>query len=308
MFRTSSLALLAFVLFATAAQGESAHDIVAGADKVRNPDRPFRVTATVIDYKSGQAAGKNVYTVYSKLDPSTGQFRDVMLYVEPPRDAGKMLLLNGSNLWFYDPASRRSVRISPQEKLSGQASAGDVLTENLAVDYTPTILGAETIQDASKQQRACWHLDLKAANDGATYNRVEYWVEQSTNYPIKAKFYADSGGLLKVLYYRDYEKRGDRMAPSQAVIIDAVDSTLVTTVDLSEPRLQDIPDAWFQRDYLPHPEVRLMRIFAIAALCLIAYGAGRPRRSRSRSRPAGCETTRRIHRPPRPAISMLKAI
>lgn len=251
MSKTSNLALIAFALFATAAQGQSARDIVAAADKVRNPDRPFRITATVIDYKSGQAVGKNVYTVYSKLDPTTGQFRDVMLYVDPPRDAGKMLLLNGDNLWFYDPASRESVRIPPQEKLSGQASAGDVLTENLAVDYAPTIIGTETIQDASKQ-RVCWHLNLEAADDAATYNRVEYWVEQNTDDPIKAKFYADSGGLLKVLYYRDYAKRGDRIAPAQAVIIDAVDSTLVTTVDLGEPHFQDIPDAWFERDYLPH--------------------------------------------------------
>jgi len=26
----------------------------------------------------------------------------------------------------------------------------------------------------------------------------------------------------------------------------------VTTVDLGEPHYQDIPDAWFERDYLPH--------------------------------------------------------
>jgi outer membrane lipoprotein-sorting protein len=244
--------ILAFAAFSTMACAESAHDIVAGADKVRNPDRPFRVAATVIEYKSGQATDKNVFDVYSKMDPATGQFRDVMVYVEPPRDAGKMLLLNGANLWFYDPASRQSVRISPQQKLAGQASAGDVLTENLAVDYTPSILGIETIDDANRQQRNCWHLELKAANDAATYNRVEYWVEKDTDDPIKAKFYADSGSLLKTLYYRNFVKRGERNAPAQAVIVDAVDSALVTTVDIGEPHFQDIPDAWFQRDYLPH--------------------------------------------------------
>jgi outer membrane lipoprotein-sorting protein len=220
---------MAFAAVATAAQAQSAHDIVAGADRVRNPDRPFRITATVIDYRSGQPFGKNVYTVYSKLDPSTGQFRDVMLYIEPPRDAGKMLLLNGNNLWFYDPASQQSVRISPQEKLAGQASAGDVLTENLAVDYTPAIIGTETTEDASQRPHTCWHLELKAANDAATYNHAEYW-----------------------LYYRGFTQSGDRVAPRQAVIVDAVDSQLVTTVDLDQPHFQDIPDAWFRRDYLPH--------------------------------------------------------
>jgi hypothetical protein len=93
---------------------------------------------------------------------------------------------------------------------------------------------------------------LKAAGDAATYNRVEYWVEQASYFPIKAKFYADSGGLLKVLYYRDYLKRGDRVSPTQAVIIDAVDATLVTVVDFGDLHFQDIPDSWFHRDYLPH--------------------------------------------------------
>jgi outer membrane lipoprotein-sorting protein len=246
-----SLFVLAIV-FATAANAQTAKDIVARADKVRNPDKPFRVTATVTDYKSGQARGRNVFTVYSKLDPATGQFRDLMRYDAPPRDAGKMLLLNGNNLWFYDPASKQSVRISPLEKLTGEASAGDVLTENLAVDYSASVLGEEVIEDASHQQRQCWHLLLKAADDAATYNRAEYWVEKDSYRPIKAKFYADSGALLKILYYRNFVARDGGIVPAQAIILDAVDATLVTTVDLSDPHFQEIPDAWFQRDYLPN--------------------------------------------------------
>ncbi|MGN6149884.1 MAG: outer membrane lipoprotein-sorting protein [Rhizomicrobium sp.] len=242
-----------FVLaFATTAQAQSAREIVAAADAVRNPDKPFQVTATLIDYKSGTPIGRNIYSVYSKLDPATGQFRDVMVYVFPPRDAGKILLLNGSNLWFYDPASRASVRISPQQKLSGQASAGDVLTENLAVDYDAAIVGTDTIEDGNREPRVCWHLELKAASGAATYNRIEYWVEKTSNNPIKAKFYADSGTLLKILYYRNYAMRDGRPRPTQAVIIDAVDSSLVTTADFGEAHVLDIPDAWFARDYLPH--------------------------------------------------------
>jgi hypothetical protein len=250
MFKLT-LAILGMALPLPAA-AQSARDMVAGADKVRNPERPFRVNATVIEYKSGRPMDKNTFAVYSKVDPATGQFRDVMIYVSPPRDAGKMLLLNGSNLWFYDPASRQSVRISPQQKLTGEASAGDVLSENLAVDYNATLAGTDSIDDASRQRRTCWRLELSAAGDAATYKRVEYWVEQGSYNPIKAKFYADSGELLKVLYYRNFVQRGDRVSPAQAVIIDAVDSSLVTVVDIGELHFQEIPDSWFQRDYLPH--------------------------------------------------------
>lgn len=256
MCKTPGTALCAALISLTAllapARAQNAQDIVAGADHVRNPDKPFHTTVTTIEYNSGKPTDKNVFSVYSKIDPQTKQFRDLVIYVDPPRDAGKMVLFRGNVLWFFDPASKDSIRIPPQQTLMGQASAGDILTENLAVNYTASLLGSETIDDAERRKRDCWHLDLKAANDGATYNRVEYWVEKASSYPIKAKFYSDSGRLLKVLYYRNFAPGLDGIRPAQAVIIDAVDPALVTTLDFSDSQYRDIPDFWFQRDYLPH--------------------------------------------------------
>lgn len=241
-----SLALSALV---SAAQADTAQQIVASADKVRNPDKPFRSTATLVAYNSGRPVDKNVFTVFSKVDAATGQFRDLVIYVDPPRDAGKTMLFAGQYLWFYDPASKDSVRISPQQQLVGQAAAGDVLTVNFAVDYAASLIGTETIADAGGKNRTCSHIDLKPAKASAIYNRIEYWVEQGTDFPVKAKFYSDSGQLLKILYYRGQKTRN---SPEQAVILDAVNPALVTTVDFSEAKFQDIPDSWFQRDYLPH--------------------------------------------------------
>lgn len=251
---TSLKALFAAtVLFAAtaASAAETAQDIVAKADAIRNAGHPFRTTTVLTEYRSGQPSDRNVLVVYSKVDPATKQFRNLARYVDPPRDAGKMVLL-GSVLWFYDPATKDSVRISPQQRLIGQAAIGDVLTANLAIDYTSTLLDEETIEDAARQSRKCWHLDLKAASETATYNHIEYWVEQGSFDPIKAKFFTDSGRVLKVLYYRNFQQRLDAVRPTQAVIIDAVDSSLVTVVDFSDSKYQDIPDIWFQRDYLPH--------------------------------------------------------
>jgi len=236
---------------AVAAHAQTAPEIVAGTDKVRNPGQPFRATDTLTEYVSGKARAQDVLVVYAKENPATRQFRNLIRYVEPPRDAGKMVLLDGTVLWFYDPSSKASVRISPQQRLIGQASSGDVLTVNLAVDYAPTLTGDETIQDAGRQDRQCWHLDLKAATGQATYNRIEFWIEHGTFYPIKAKFYSDSGRLLKILYYRGFEDRLGAVRPTEAIIIDAVDSSLVTTLKFGDYRFQDIPEAWFQRDFLP---------------------------------------------------------
>ena len=162
---------------------QTAQDIVAEADEVRNPGQPFRTTDTLTEYVSGKPKDQDQLVVYAKEDPATHQFRNLVRYVEPPRDAGKMALLDDRNLWFYDPASKASVRISPQQRLIGQAAIGDVLTVNFVVDYAGGLLGDETIADAERQQRLCWHLDLKAATDTAIYNRVEYWVEHGNFHP-----------------------------------------------------------------------------------------------------------------------------
>jgi outer membrane lipoprotein-sorting protein len=233
----------------------SAQDIVAAADKTRNPGQPFRLTNTLVEYTDGKPTDRVVLVVFAKEDKQTHQFSNLVRYVDPPRDSGKMVLMNGSNMWFYDPSSKVSVRISPQQRLMGQASDGDVVTANLAKDYTAKLVGEETLEDADRKNRDCWHLDLKAANDEAVYSRIEYWVEKGTFRPVKGKFYSDSGRLLKIAYYHKYIEQLGGMRPSETIIIDAVDQNLVTTMTNADMQAQDIPDAWFQREYLPRVKV-----------------------------------------------------
>jgi len=253
----AGIVAFALALFlGAAAHAQTAQDIVAATDKVRNPSKPFRTVLKLTEYVGGKERDHDSLTVFSKEDPSTRQFRNLVQYVEPARDAGKRVLLDGHSLWFYDPDSKESVRISAQQRLIGQAAVGDILTVNLAADYTASVLATEKIDDATHQPRECWHLELKAANDVATYNRVEYWVEQGTFYPIKGKFYSDSGRLLKILYFRNFAERLGAVRPSEAIIIDAVDSSLATTATFGDYAWQDIPEAWFQRDFLPRLQIK----------------------------------------------------
>ena len=248
-------ALVAIAGYAAAASAQTAQEIVVATDKVRNASQPFRSTLVLTEFVSGQERSHSGFVLFSKQNEA-GQFRNLLQYVDPPRDAGKRVLLDGRSFWFFDPASQMSVRISAQQRLVGQAAIGDVLTVNLAADYSATIAGTESIDDAARQKRTCWHLDLKAATDTAVYNRVEYWVEQGTFRPVKGKFYSDSGRLLKVIYYRNFVERLGAVRPGDAVIIDAVDSSLATIATFGESRFQEVPDAWFQRDFLPRLQIR----------------------------------------------------
>lgn len=230
----------------------SAQEIVQRADEVRNPKKPFALENTLTEYDSGKAKSELKLTVFAKEDPGTGQYKNVVLYRSPARDAGKIVLLNGTKMWFYDPASKASVRISPQQRLIGQAAEGDVVTANLSHDYAAKLIASESIDDADRKKHNCFHLDLKPAKEEAVYSRIEYWVDEASFQPIKGKFYSDSGRLLKIAYYHNYEKQLGALRPTEIIIIDAVNSKLVTTMNFSRLREKNIPENWFSRDYLPH--------------------------------------------------------
>jgi hypothetical protein len=249
---TRLVIIIIIIAAATAvASADPAKDIVEAADRARNPQKPFHQTLTLVNFEHAKARDRTVLAIDAKIDAATGQFKNLVRYVDPPRDAGKLVLLDASKMWFYDPASKASVRISAQQRLTGQASTGDVLTVNLAHDYTARVAGQETIKDADHHDRAVWHLELTAATADAMYGRLDYWVERDTARAVKGKFYSDSGRLLKIAYYRKFVDVLGAVRPTEVVIIDAVDASLVTTVTASDLRERELPDAWFQRDYLP---------------------------------------------------------
>jgi hypothetical protein len=236
----------------------AAQTVIARSDAVRNSDKPFQMNLRLTEYVSGSARNEVLLRVYSKADQASGQFKNLVLYREPPRDLGKAVLMNGTTMWFYDPASKTSVRISPQQRLIGQASEGDVVTVNFAKDYSAKLVGpadGETLADADRIPRTCWHLDLAPSNDSAIYGRVEYWVEKDTYRPVKGKFYSDSGRLLKIAYYHNYKEQLGALRPSEIILIDAVNSKLITTMNSSDHQARDIPDSWYQREFLPRLKV-----------------------------------------------------
>jgi hypothetical protein len=229
----------------------SADDIVTAVERLLVPVPAFRMSNSIVQFEKGAEISRVKVAVFTKLQETTGKWLDIVQYVDPPRDSGKTLLNDGDALWFYDPASRASLRISMQQRLLGQASNGDVLTINYSRDYRARLVGDAAIDDADKVRHDCHVVEFTAASDAAVYGRLEYWIDKGTHAIIKGKCYADSGQLLKLVYYRDRQSALGAMRPMQAILIDAVNTSLMTTLNFSDFRAVDIPDAWFQRSYLP---------------------------------------------------------
>lgn len=246
------LACMLLALSVPAWAGLSAQDILQRSDAVRNPARSFSLLTTLISYKNGKQHESSQLRLYSRADPHGGQFRSLLRFTRPQRDAGKLTLKSGRDLWLYDPTSRASVPISPQQRLLGQAANGDVVTANWALDYRARMVGEEQIEDGERQLRDCYRLHLTAANPDAAYPSMELWVDKTDFKSRKAEFYALNGNLLKTTWYRRYQQALDGVRPTEAVIIDAVNAQLVTVLHYQDFAWYDVPEAWLQRDFLPH--------------------------------------------------------
>lgn len=240
----------AFLAAAPARANPSAQEILTASDAVRNPGQPFKVTITLTEFEKGRQVDSSTLTSYARTIDASGQFASLVRFVQPARDTGKLMLKNGNDLWFFDPGTKASVRISPQQRLMGQASNGDVITVNFARDYKATVAGEETIQDGERRSRRTVKLALSPISEDATYGGIELWVDADSSAPLKAKLFADSGRLLKTAYYRRFQLQMGTERPTETVIIDGLNSQSVTLVRFSDYGARNMPVSWFQRDYL----------------------------------------------------------
>jgi hypothetical protein len=251
LHRRQLLLLPALLAARAVAAAPDAQELLAASDEIRNPGRPFSLFNRLVEYRDGKETADIGLVVYAKADPHSGQYRTLVRFVSPARDANKLMLKNGNDLWFYDPASKSSIRLSPQQRLLGQVANGDVITVNFARDYQARLVGEEEIIDGERQKRRCHKLELAASSPDVTYHAIEMWVEVGSRKPLKGRFFAESGKLLKTAYFRRWQLQLGMERPSETVIIDGLEPNWLTVMRYSEYAFRDVPDAWLQRDYLP---------------------------------------------------------
>ena len=245
------LLCLLWSLAITCSAAVDAQKILAASDAVRNPGRPFSVNVTLTEFQGGSRVDASSMINFSRTMEEGGQFASIISFTQPARDAGKLMLKNGNDLWFYDPSTKATVRISPQQRLLGQAANGDVVTVNLARDYKATLVAEEEVSDGDRRLRRAYKLGLEPSTEDATYGRVELWVSTQNSSPIKGLFFAESGRLLKTVFYRRYSTQLGVERPTELVIIDGINPQSVTLMRLTDYVARSIPVRWFQREYLP---------------------------------------------------------
>ena len=214
----------------------TADEILKRADLVRAPDDPFTLKMNVTAYR-GKEAINETSVVVNNYDFA----RSLVEFVSPPRDAGRKLLRVSENMWVRIPSSRRAIRITPQQRLLGQASNADVMGTNYAADYTAQLLGDEEVTSYEGTPESCYKLELVKKTPAASYHRLIYWVEKESSRPIKSEFYTQTGRLLKTAHFTDYGDALGAMRPGRVVIVNAVNKEEYTVLEIVNYGKSNLP-------------------------------------------------------------------
>ena len=218
----------------------AARSILEKADRIRFPQEGFQVEVAVTSTSSGEVTEERKYRVLSKGNDNT-----VVMITEPASERGQIMLMKGRDLWIFLPNVSQPVRLSLAQRLTGQVANGDLARANFVGDYTPKLLRTEAIDGEPHQV-----LELTAVDRGVTYQRVVYWVRQSSAEPQAAEFYSVSNRLLKTCKYQNFTKMAGRIRPARLVLEDGLRKGEKSILDYSAMKLRDLPDKIFTKEYL----------------------------------------------------------
>lgn len=226
--------LISFKLFAT---DLDPNEIVRKADLKRglgNVSHSFNVTITNQD---------------DKLEVFQVDFKDVNTSItnqtRPERARGRKLLMKDYDIWLFTPNIKKPLRISLEQKLTGEVANGDIARTNYSEDYDSTLLGTE-----KRGAVEVYRLELKAKNKKVTYGRIEYIVTKLDFTPIEATFYALSGKALKSAEFSDFKQIQGMSRATKMTIRDYLQKDKFSVLVFSDHKLQKFDDSMFNKDRL----------------------------------------------------------
>jgi len=215
--------------------------LLQAADRYRTGAERLQVETLVTTTRAdGSADKERRYTVFVQ-----DQHRSLVL-MRSPAEAGQKVLMLGDDFWLLMPGSQRAMRITPSQKLLGDASTGDIATLSWAEDYDGRLVGEERCEPEGPA-RPCLHLTLQARRKGVSYQRIELWLGQARHEPVRAELYVQSDKLAKRARFV-LDKAGTLV--SEMLLQDELGSRAQTRVQYLSRQPKAVPENWLNPMFL----------------------------------------------------------
>ncbi len=219
------------------AWGQDLDTLLRDADRYRMSADNLQVETLVQTYSaSGELDKERRYTVFAQAG------RQSLVLMQSPAEQGQKVLMLGDDFWLLMPNSQRPLRITPMQKLLGDASTGDIATLSWSGDYRAELVGEEPCQP-NEQARQCLHLSLHATRKGVTYSRIELWLGKTRHEPVRADLYVQSDKLAKqARFIADRPERPTRIDVME--LSDQLGNGRRTRIEYLSRQVRRVPESW----------------------------------------------------------------
>lgn len=197
----------------------------------------FSFTLNNISYKQNKQKNHNQLSI-QVLDDSS-----LVEYLTPARQKGRKILKQGSNMWLHLPGTRNILRITPAQRLLGEASNGDVTGTTFSQDYQATLSGIEKLK-----QQSVYKLELVAKHKKTAYQKVVFYLKVEDHTPVKSDFYSRSGRLLKQAEYREFKMFNGELKLHKMLLSDPIRKGSFTWMMFDNYERREIDPAIFHKD------------------------------------------------------------
>lgn len=220
----------------------SAHSVVDANDIVKKADLKRGLGNTPHSFKVTINHSND-----SRVEVFKVNFKDINAtlseQLEPERAKGRKMLMKDYDMWLFTPNIKKPLRISLEQKLSGEVSYGDIARTNYAEDYSAEIVGNEKIGNVE-----VYKIALNAKNKKVTYSKIDYFVDKKDNNPVEAIFYAVSGKALKKAQFLDFKPIKGMNRSTKMVIQDFLLKDKTSTMIFSDHNSEKFSDSMFNKD------------------------------------------------------------
>lgn len=233
------LLALALAVLSLSAKANEVGALLKAADRFRVSSENMQVETQITTFnRDGSKEKERRYLVFSQAK------RQSLVLMQSPAEQGQKMLMLGDDFWMLLPGSGRAMRITPLQKLLGEASIGDVATMSWSQDYEGTVVGEERCE-----QQACLRLSLNAIRKGVAYQHIDLWLGKNRHEPIKADLFVLSGKFAKQASFI-MDKPSAPTTVLEMVLLDQLGSQKETRMRYLSRKDRTVPEQWMNPMFL----------------------------------------------------------
>jgi len=177
---------------------------------------------------------------------SLGDDYALTLITEPAREKGQTFLKRGSEMWSWNPAINRLIKLPPSMMSQGWMGSDytndDILRESSVVDdYTHAIEGEEEADG-----RLCWKVRLTAREDAdVLWGHQVWWVDMKDFIVLRAELYDEDGYPVRSERGSELKMLDGRLLPTVIELVPAESPGNKTVLKIIEMKFNITLDPGF---------------------------------------------------------------